>query len=302
MTAQLRSRSSIHLARQLAGFVRRTLRGFFGNGGVVLAGAVAYNGLLSIVPTVLLATTLFARFVDRRRFVAVIRHDVGTLLPRGLAQPLDAAISALLDAPFAGGLFGLVTLIFFSTLAFRTLEHALDVIFSHRRELHAPRPLLLSILISIGYVTAIGLASVLQVLALVNLDRLPWLAGKVPPFAGLLGLLGMSLVLASLYLVMPLGRGMPRAALVGGFFAALLWQALQRALVWYLENISAVNMIYGSLASVIVVLFCFELVTAIVLLAAQVIAEIEKSWRAGLHWYEAPPTSNPPASKSAPIT
>jgi uncharacterized BrkB/YihY/UPF0761 family membrane protein len=69
---------------------------------------------------------------------------------------------------------------------------------------------------------------------------------------------------------------------------------VQHALIWYLENISSVNMIYGSLAGIVVVLFSFELATAIVLLAAQMIAEIEKSWRAGLHWYEAPAQSNPP--------
>jgi YihY family inner membrane protein len=237
----------------------------------------------------LLATTIFARFVDRQRFVTVVRREIGALLPAGQAQPIDSAIAALLDAPFAGGLFGLATLVFFSTLAFRTLEHALDVIFVHRRETHDPRPLPLSVLISLGYVAAIGLASLLQALALVNLDRVTWLAGKVPRFTGIVGFLGMALVLGSLYLVMPLGRGNTRAALVGGFVAALLWQGVQRALIWYFDNISAVNLIYGSLASIVVVLFSFELAAAIVLLAAQVIAEIEKSWRAGLRWYEAPP-------------
>jgi membrane protein len=285
----------VHVARQVGGFVRRSVSGFFRNGGVVLSGALAYNGLLSIVPCALLATVVFARFADRARFVSVIRRELGAFMPRGQAQPIDVAISSLLDTPFAGGLFGLVTLIFFSTLAFRTLEHALDVIFSHRRELHGPRPLLLSVLISLGYVAALGLASLLQTLALVNLDRIPWLALRVPWFTGLVGLAGMSLVLGSLYLVMPLGRGMPRAAFIGGLVAALLWQGVQRALIWYLENISAVNMIYGSLAGIVVVLFSFELATAIVLFAAQMIAELEKSWRAGLHWYEAPPASTHPS-------
>lgn len=287
--------ASLHVARQVGGFVRRSVSGFFRNGGVVLSGAVAYNGLLSIVPSALLATTVFARFVDRARFVGVLRRELGAFLPGARGQPVDAAISALLEAPFAGGLFGLVTLIFFSTLAFRTLEHALDVIFSHRRELHGPRPLLWSVLISLGYIAALGLASLLQTLALVNLDRVPWLADRVPWFTGIVGLAGMSLVLGSLYLVMPLGRGMPRAAFIGGFVAALLWQGVQRVLIWYVENISAVNMIYGSLAGIVVVLFSFELATAIVLLAAQMIAELEKSWRAGVHWYEAPPASKHPS-------
>jgi uncharacterized BrkB/YihY/UPF0761 family membrane protein len=54
-----------------------------------------------------------------------------------------------------------------------------------------------------------------------------------------------------------------------------------------------VNLIYGSLAGIVVVLFSFELAAAIVLLAAQAIAELERSGRAGLRWYEAPPSRMP---------
>jgi len=139
-------------------------------------------------------------------------------------------------------------------------------------------------------VGAIGFASLLQTLALVNLDGVPWLGDEIPRFTGIVGLLGMAVVLGSLYLVMPLGRGNPKAAMIGGLIAALLWQAVQRGLIWYFENLSSVNVIYGSLASIVIVLFSFELAAAIVLLAAQVIAEIEKSWKAGRRWYEAPPS------------
>jgi membrane protein len=297
-----RTRTGRLLAKQLLGFLLRALRGFFNNGGVELAGAVAYNGLLSVVPLFLLTTAIFTRFVDRERFLQVVAREIHQLLPSVQAQPVNAAILALLEVQFSGGLVGLITLIFFSTLAFRTLQHALDVIFIHRRETHDPRPLWVSILISLGYVTALGLVSLLQTLALVSLDKFPWLADKVPRSAGVLGLLGMALVLASIYVVMPLGKGSSRAALIGGSVAALMWQGLQRVLVWYFANISAVSLIYGSLAGIIVVLFSFELAAAIVLLAAQVIAEIEKSWRAGLHWYEAPPATNttrPPRPASA---
>lgn len=281
------------LPRQLLDFLRRTFRGFLDNGGVELAGALAYNSLLSAVPLLLLVTVTFARFVDQERFIQVVETEIRQALPSTQAGPVNDAIVALLKEPFSGGLVGLAMLLFFSTLAFRTLQHALDVIFRHRRELHQPRSALTSILISLGYVTAIGFFTFLQTMALVRLEEYPALAEKVPRWTGVLGLLGLALLFASAYLVMPLGRGDTRAALIGGTLAALLWQALNSVLVWYFANVSRVNIIYGSLAGIVVVLFSFELAAAIVLLAAQVIAEVEKNWIAGLHWWQSPQRQEP---------
>jgi membrane protein len=291
---QHRARSFV---RRLWSFSARTLRAFSANGGLELVGALAYNALLSVVPLFLLTTAVFAPFVDRQRFIRVVAREMRQLLPAAQAQPITLAILEMLKEPFSGGLFGLAALLFFSTLAFRTLQHAVDVIFIHRREHHGARSLLKSSLIALGYVSAIGFASLLSALALVSLERLPWLASRVPRFAGWVGVVGMALVLASIYWVMPVGKSHPRAALMGGAIAALFWQALQSALIWYFANISSVNLIYGSLASIVVVLFSFELAAAIVLLTAQVLAELEKSWRAGLRWYQVPPPSRPPFAR-----
>jgi membrane protein len=282
------------LLRRLLLFAVRTVRAFSANDGLDLIGGLAYNGLLSVVPLFLLATAVFSRFVDRDHFIRVVAREIRQLLPSVQAQPVNEAIVEVLKEPFSGGLVGLGALLFFSTLAFRSLQHALDTIFIHRRELHDRRSLLKASLIALSYVVAIGFASLLQALLLVGLDRWPWLAARVPRFTGWLGLLATAVVLASIYWIMPVGKGSPRAAVVGGAIAALLWQGLQGALIWYFANVSSVNLIYGSLAGIVVVLFSFELAAAIVLLGAQVIAELEKSWRAGLHWYQIPPPSKPP--------
>ncbi|HTU58638.1 MAG TPA: YihY/virulence factor BrkB family protein, partial [Polyangiales bacterium] len=240
------------MLRRFLHFCLRTVRAFSRNGGWELVGALAYNGLLSVVPLFLLATAVFARFVDRERFIRVVAREMRQLLPAAHAQPINQAIVEMLREPFSGGLIGLGALLFFSTLAFRTLQHALDVIFHHRRELHGPRSLLLSSAIALGYVVAIGFASLLQTFALVSLDRIPWLAERIPRFTGWLGLLGTALVLASIFWVMPVGRGSLRASLWGGAIAAVFWQGLQGALIWYFANISSVNLIYGSLAGIVV--------------------------------------------------
>jgi uncharacterized BrkB/YihY/UPF0761 family membrane protein len=60
-------------------------------------------------------------------------------------------------------------------------------------------------------------------------------------------------------------------------------------MVYFFANLSMVNVLYGSLATVVVVLLSLEVVFIILLLGAQVIAELEASSAAGMRWYERPP-------------
>jgi len=79
-----------------------------------------------------------------------------------------------------------------------------------------------------------------------------------------------------------------RRAIVGGLVAAILWEATRLLLMYYFLNISFVNVIYGSLATIIVILISLEIASIILLLGAQVIAELERSERLGLRWHVSP--------------
>ena len=296
-------------ARALLGFSLRVVRGFSRNGSLVLAGAIAYNGLLSVVPLLLLASALFSRFVDRQRFLGVVRRWISEVVPSQKAEPVIDGLMSLLEAPYTGGAIGFVTLIFFSTLAFTTLAHALDVIFMHRRVTHGMRTTFWSVAIAVGYVFAFTFVALMQTRALVTIDAVPWLAHEVAAWEGPVAFVAVAALVSSIYVIMPVGIGSVRAAIIGGLLAGLMWRGVQLALGWYLERISGVNVIYGSLAAVIVVLLSFELAAMIVLLCAQVVAEVELAWHSGNHWFEdpekpslpppppSPPSSEPPSSQ-----
>ena len=59
-------------------------------------------------------------------------------------------------------------------------------------------------------------------------------------------------------------------------------------LVYYFANLSFVNAVYGSLAALVVVLISLEVGAIILLLGAQVIAELERNTRLGLPWHVDP--------------
>jgi YihY family inner membrane protein len=91
-------------------------------------------------------------------------------------------------------------------------------------------------------------------------------------FAGIGGLVAM---LSAVYMVMPVGRIAPKHALVGGVVATTLWELARHVMVWYFKTLSLVNVVYGSLATAVVALLGFEIASIILLLGAQVIAELE---------------------------
>ena len=75
---------------------------------------------------------------------------------------------------------------------------------------------------------------------------------------------------------MPVGRLSLRHALIGGITAALLWEITRHVLVWYFSTLSLVNVVYGTFATVIIILLSLEAAAIILLLGAQVIAEYER--------------------------
>jgi YihY family inner membrane protein len=97
----------------------------------------------------------------------------------------------------------------------------------------------------------------------------------------LLGFLGEVFVLASIYLVMPVGRPSVRHAALGAVAAAVLWEVSRHALVWYFAKLSQISTVYGSLTTAIAALLSLELASTLLLLGAQMIAQYERGGLAG---------------------
>lgn len=185
----------------------------------------------------------------------------------------------------------LVTMIFFSSLAFSVLESAMAVIFHHRKADHkrhflvsVAMPYIYILCLCVGLLLVTLVSGALQLVGRESVDLLgrSWsLSGVSGLLLYLLGLGGEIFMLTSLYLVMPAGRMSLRHALLGGITAALLWEATRRVLIWYFSTLSQVNVVYGSLTTAIVVLLSLEIAATLVLLGAQVIAQYERLDRTG---------------------
>lgn len=266
-------------------FVRQVFAGFRANQGFLLAGAVAYNTLLSIMPMFALILVLLSQFTDAQALLRTL-HEYLSLVAPNQADALVAQIAVFLANWKLVGALGLALLLFFSSLAFTVLENAMSVIFFHRVVIRR-RHFLVSAIIPYCYISLLAAGMLLVNVvsgALAALDdRVVTFLGRAWSLDGadavliyLLGIAGEVILLTSLYLVMPVGRLALRHALIGGVTAALLWEATRHALVWYFSTLSMVNLVYGSFAAAIAVLLSLEAGAVILLLGAQVIAEYER--------------------------
>jgi membrane protein len=279
-------------------FAGRVVRAFLGNRGILLAGGVGYNALLSLVPFLAVVVDVLSLFFDRDRILAVLRAELTELLPQH-ADTIVQTAQAYLREHATTSVVSVLLLLFFSSIAFRMLEEAVAAIFHTSLEAGArsfwvsallPYLFMLVLMVALFFLTL--LTSALDALGersirIFAVDRS--LAQAVELLLRVAGFAGLVLLFAGMYRVLPAVRISTRRALVGGLSAAVLWRLVARFVAYFFTNLSMVNVVYGSLAAVIVVLVSLEIVFVIVLLGAQVIAELEASAAAGLRWYEKPP-------------
>jgi membrane protein len=266
-------------------FALGVLRAFRANQALLLAGAVAYYTLLSIVPLLILMLIALSQIIDEGELLDTLARYLEWLTP-GQSGAVINELANFLDHRAVIGWVLLITMVFFSSLAFTVLQNAMSVIFLHRVAIRR-RHFLVSAIIPYCYIVFLGLGLLLvtlvsgslQVIGAESIDFLgrSWsLSGVSGVLLYSLGVMGEILVLMSIYLVMPVGRPSWRHALIGAIIAAALWEITRHVLVWYFGTLSQVNVVYGSLTTAIVVLLSFEIGATLLLFGAQVIAEYER--------------------------
>jgi len=267
-------------------FLLRVLIGFQRNQGLLLAGAVAYYTLLSIIPMLALILVGLSHILKEEQLYGTILNNLKLVIP-GHAEMVAGQVWEFFARRHLVGVFGILFMLFFSSMAFTVLENAMAVIFSHRARRHR-RHFLISAIIPYAYIFLMGVGLLLVTLVagalgaladkhiiLFGLDLSMEYTSRIALYFS--GMFGMVVMLTSLYLVMPVGPISIRYAIAGGITATILWEIIRHILVWYYSTISLVNVIYGSLATAVVALLSIEIAVIILLLGAQVIAEFELS-------------------------
>ncbi len=282
------SQRSAYVLKHPRPFVIQVLKSFRANRGLLLAGAVAYYALLSIVPLLILTVIALSHVIDQAELLQTLGRYLEWLVP-GQSDALIVELSKFLEHREVMGWVLLMTMLFFSSLAFTVLETAMSVILHHRVAVRRRR-LIVSAVIPYCYILSLGLGLLLVTLVAGSLRAMGQqqveLFGRNWPLGGMSGMLlyvvgvvGEIFILTSIYMVMPVGRPSLLHALIGAIAATILWELTRHVLVWYFATLSQIGTVYGSLTTAIFVLLSLELGSTLLMFGAQVIAEYERIGR-----------------------
>lgn len=253
----------------------------------VIAAGVAFFGTLSIFPALAAIVGIYGFFADRSGVLENL-DEIRHFLPADAYLLIDTQARALVAVSQPRlGLASLVAL-FFAIWTARSsvgaLIEGLDVVYREQdsRSLVwsyavALALTMLVILIIVGALLAtVAVPAVLQIVDFGPLAS--WLATAVPML--ILGAAAV-FVIGALYRYGP-HRALARKRWVtlGAVLATVAWLVASLLLSLYISNFSNFNKTYGSLGAVIALMFWFYVSAFVVLLGAEVNAEMELQTRA----------------------
>jgi membrane protein len=248
----------------------------------LVAAGVAFYALLAIFPAIAATVSIYGLLVDPQT-VSEQLAATSQVLPEEARSIIDEQLTRVASsAPTALGLGALVSLLlalWSANKGTQSLIAALNIVYDEREKRGFVRLTLISLGLTLAIIlfVIVGLAAIAALPALLGNLGLP---EEVRRLAGWLRwpLLGLGFVtgLAVLYRFAP-SRNEPRWRWVtwGAVLATVLWLLGSALFSWYVANFGAYNETYGSIGAVAVLMMWFWLSALIVLLGAELNAEME---------------------------
>ncbi|HEY3265290.1 MAG TPA: YihY/virulence factor BrkB family protein [Armatimonadota bacterium] len=267
--------------------VRNVATRFIADRGPVMAAALSFFVLLSIVPVLLLVIWMLsvAFHGDAARAVDELQKLIAHTLPGAsvqrayaqIAQQIDLAgyIQGIFRRGAAAGIVGLLTLIWAAMQVFVNASDTLNAAFEVRETRSWGRLRL----VALGVLAGSSVLLVLSVLAASGPDvarrTLPALGIPNPapwPVDVVFLVLAFALnvcLFGIIYRFLPAARIAWRDAFVGGAFMSVAWLAVTKLFAMYLAN---ENKMYGALGGIILLITWIYYTNMLVLLGAEVTA------------------------------
>lgn len=271
---------SRHILRAFSNFNRHAGRN---------AAALAYYAVFSVFPLSLLLAVGINSLLGPTVAQEQVTSGLQIFLPAETVNLLQSNVQIALEQ---GGSFSLIAVVGLSWSAlglFSNITSALDRIFAvpSRRSLWRQRllaffmTLILITLVIASFVTS----GILRLLAALLLGSGVWVTIATSALP-----LGLDMIIfALLFRYVPARRVSWDAVWPAAIFGALGWELAKAGFEWYVTNLANFPVVYGGIATVIVLMAWAYLIASIFLLSAELCAELDL-WLAAQH-EEDPPQS-----------
>jgi membrane protein len=279
---------AIAFLRQVLAVVGATIRRFSDEEGMHLAAGVAFYALLSSVPAALVTVSMFSYFLEPEEITDWLVNRLGEETPVSADFLLEAAQGArAIRGPV--GVLGFLGAILSSTLFFAALMRSINRAWGligtgsrtfFRRKLWEFAFLFgLALLLLFAYAAA-NIYDVLKEGPLPGTDlRLAADNAVWRFFLGMVPFVAITGILLLLYRFVPTTEVKWRHVLLPSVLAGLALIIANGLLGWYIRNLSYYNVVYGSLAGVIVLLLWVYICANILIAGAALSATLGEMGR-----------------------
>jgi membrane protein len=276
-----------HVTAGRLGVVRRTIDRYAATRAMQASAAISYYALFSLFPMALVFVAALSLFIDPEQAEAVLQIALQQLLPDspGLESFVVSAITSVFAVRSEVTIISLVALIWSASSAFTTLTFNIDLAWLEETRPNPLKARLIGLLmIAVVYVvllaTLVGaaLANVFAALPLMLLDMM----GVSQDLARSFGVRAVLIVLSigaffALYWWVPSKKAPWPAALLAAVLAALASVVVDAGFSLYLSSrFARYELIYGPIASIIMLMVWFYLRITIVLFGAHLSASIAR--------------------------
>ena len=238
------------------------------NNVLFLAGGVAFNILLAVVPFFLLTVTITASLLNESPAVvsATIAAFLGELLPHQAAE-LESTIRGILgeivSASGTVGIYSAIGFVWFSTRLFGSLRTVLGATFDIENErgiidgkIFDIKITVIATVLIVAYITLsayLAIATTRGVGVLVNLGVRESTMGALEYWAGrFVGFIVIVVMFFCLYKFLPLRRVRTHSALVAATFAGTLLELAKNVFAMYVTRFSPGSMYTGTIAAIVI--------------------------------------------------
>ncbi len=248
-----------------------------------IASSLTFTTLLSIVPLLTIALTMFSAFPVFQDFSNEIKAFlVDNLMPEKSGRVITKYVQQFAESATKLTAAGIVFLTVTAMLMMLTIDRAFNVIWRVSR----PRPLMKRLVIYWAVITLSPL------LIGASLSLTSWLVGLSMGYAKHIPVIGVgalkilpvmftTLAFALLYQLVP-NRYVPRThAWTGAIIASIMFESMNRIFGYYISHFPSYKLVYGAFASVPIFLLWIYLSWFIILVGALITASLSH-WRAPL--------------------
>jgi membrane protein len=250
---------------------------------LLIAAGVTFYAMLAVVPSITAMVSLYGLFAKATSINEHLGFLAG-LLPAGPYELISEQIVRIASGSDGKLTFafiiGLGIALWSANAGMKAIFDALNIVYDEDEKRSFIKLNLISLTFTLGAVVVLLLAIAAVVVLPLLLAYLGFAAERQAAFVTLLrwpALLAVAMLgLALLYRFGPSRRKAKWGWVsVGSVFAAAAWLAVSALFSWYLSRFADYNATYGSLGAVIGLMMWMWLSTAVILVGAELNAEIE---------------------------